>query len=218
MKKSILISFLILANLFAFSQQENIPLLTVYGESVIKVTPDYVVLGLRINKEIKLNADGKTTEFAIFNKKDSKISLFNFEEEGIFEGLVQVDSSIFIKEVFITISDLSKFEKYLLDLHNQGFTDFFYVDYRISNVEKHKADAVKLAVQSAKDKAVLLTSQFSQSIGKVHNVTEIPVENLSWYNLSKESLKFKIESGNYLINPGLISIRSKIKVSFDLLK
>lgn len=60
--------------------------------------------------------------------------------------------------------------------------------------------------------------QLNQAIGKVHKVEEVPVENYNWYTYNKPGSQQRIDAVDNLIDPGLISIRSRVKVSFDLLK
>ncbi len=217
-----LINVILLISTTAFAQLENIPLITVYGESTIKVKPDYVVLGLRVNKQLNLNANGTAKEFKIFNPNDTKINLFDFSDKNISESLIQIDSAVYIKEVFITIYNLDKLENYLLEIHNQGYNNLFYFDYRLSDLENHMNEAKMKAIESAKKKAALLAHQLGQSIGKAHLIEEVPVENFNWYNINKandlENLSYNLGSQNYVLHPSFITIRSKIKVSFDLIK
>ena len=51
MKKKALLLFLIFLRMSSVAQLENIPLVTVYGESKIKVKPDHVILGIKILKQ-----------------------------------------------------------------------------------------------------------------------------------------------------------------------
>jgi uncharacterized protein len=220
---------IIILALFAFigtpiwAQLENIPLITVYGESVIQVKPDYVLIGLKVKKKINVNNNAEArTIFEIFKKEDTKVSLFDFDEKNIYEGYIQYDSSNYIKEIFIKILDLNKLDKYLLEIYQLGFKDIIYVDYRITNLNEYKNKARIDAINSAKKKATLLANELGQMIGKAHNIEEIFMEEYNWYNIhnskNKENLTFKLGADNYLIEPGYITITSKIKVSFDLQK
>ena len=137
-----------------FGQLANIPLMTVYGESVIKVKPDYVILGLKIKKDRYTNNKEKfCSAFEVFCKNDSKIKLFDFDEKNLSESLIQIDSTFYYKEVFIKIMDLNKLDNYLLELHNLGYNDYIYFDYRITNLNDYKNQARIAAVNSAKKKA-----------------------------------------------------------------
>lgn len=206
-----------------FGQLANIPLMTVYGESVIKVKPDYVILGLKIKKDrYTKNKEKFCSAFEVFCKNDSKIKLFDFDEKNLSESLIQIDSTFYYKEVFIKIMDLNKLDNYLLELHNLGYNDYIYFDYRITNLNDYKNQARIAAVNSAKKKAILMATELGQIIGKAHTVEDIDSENYNWYNMhhvnNTENITFKLGSDNYQIEPGYLTIISKVKVSFDLQK
>ena len=146
----------------------------------------------------------------------------NFDDKDITESEIQVDSAVFVKEIFITIYDLNKLDKYLLDLHKKGFDDYFYRDYRVSGLENLTNESRKKAISSAKRKAVLLAQELGQTKGKAHLIEEILAENNNWYSLNSEinteKLLFSFGSEGYLIDPGYVTIQSKLKVSFELIK
>src|ERR1035437_5698429 len=202
-----------------FAQLENIPLVTVFGESTVKVKPDYVILGIKIKKEIRLNSAPNNTVFEIFKTEDTKIRLFGFDDKNISESLIQVDGSVYVKEVYITINDLNSLDKYLLELYKLGFKDYIYLDYRVKNFSDYKDQARKEAIYSAKTKATLIATELGQTIGKAHTVEEINNENYNWYNIHNnvnlENITFKLGADGYIVEPGFLIITSKIKVSFD---
>ncbi|OFY82852.1 MAG: hypothetical protein A3F72_01840 [Bacteroidetes bacterium RIFCSPLOWO2_12_FULL_35_15] len=205
-----------------FAQLENIPLVTVFGEAAVKVKPDYVIIGIKVKKEIRLNSATNKTVFEIFNTEDTKVRLFGFDDKNVSESLIQVDSSVYVKEIFITINDLTNLDKYLLELYKLGFKNYIYLDYRVKNYDDYKNQARKEAISSAKAKATSLATELGQSIGKAHTIEEINSENYNWYNIHNnanlENITFKLGADGYVIDPGFLIITSKIKVSFDLLK
>ncbi len=219
MKKLILIIVCCYGNL-AFGQLlQNIPLITVTGESVVKVSPDYIILGIRIKKELTATMNNKPA-FEIFKEEDTKIRLFDFNEADMSKTIIQFDSSDYYKEVFITINDVKKLDKYLLELFNLGYKDYVYIDYRVSNYSRYKNQARKDAINSAKKKATNLVTELGQTLGKAHTIEDVYSEDYSWYNLKDKAnsgnLTFKLGSDNYQIEPGYITITAKVKVSFDL--
>lgn len=222
MKKLTLIILIILTNILSYSQLENIPLITVKGEGVIKIKPDHVVLGFKIQKSIKLNSNENPANLEIFKKRDIDIKLFNFNEKEIDKSLIQPNNSVYITEIFITIKDLNRLDKILLDLKKIGYGNFHYIDYRIHNYSDLKNKARIKAINLAKEKATLLANELGQDIGKAHSIEEIDCPNYNWYNINKndniENIPFLLDSEEYLIDPGYIIITSKIKVSFDLIK
>jgi uncharacterized protein YggE len=216
--KKILLVFMISMN-SVFAQVQPPPLITVTGESVVKVTPNYVILGIRIKKQLTPGMDNKPA-FEIFKEEDTKIRLFDFKEEDLSRTLIQRDSSAYYKEVFIAIYDLKKLDKYLLELYNLGYTDFIYVDYRTSFYERYKTEAHEAAMADAKKKAQLLATQLGQTIGKAYTIEETGSEDYNWYSLkdklNAQKITFKTGTDHYVIEPGYITITSRIRVSFML--
>jgi uncharacterized protein YggE len=49
-RNRITIFVLLLIRNCLFAQLENIPLVTVFGESTVKVKPDYVIIGINVKK------------------------------------------------------------------------------------------------------------------------------------------------------------------------
>ncbi len=218
--KNFLTLFISVISAVSFAQLQNIPLITVTGESVVKVSPDYVILDVRIKKQLLTNASNNPS-FEIFKEEDTKIRLFDFNEADLSKTVIQTDSSsIYYKEVFITVYDLKKLDKYLLELYNLGYRDYVYMDYRVSNYNRYKTQARKEAINAAKKKAQLLATELGQIIGKAHSIDDVYSEDYNWYNLKDkvnlEKLTFKAGADTYLIEPGYITITAKVKVSFDL--
>ena len=220
MKKFLIILIALMCNA-AFAQLQNIPLVTVTGEAAIKRTPDYVILGLRIQKEIRLNSDSKPI-FEIFKSEDTKIRLFGFDDKDISQSVIQTDSVAYVKEVFITINDISKLEKYLLELFNLGYRNCIFTDYRVRNYIDYKNQARKDAINSAKKKAIVLANELGQTIGKANTIEELYTEDFNWYCIQDKNNFInntsKSDANGYNVEPGYIIITSKVKVSFDLQK
>jgi uncharacterized protein YggE len=219
MKNIILIIIITCLGNLLFGQLQNIPLITVTGESVMKVSPDYVIVGIRIKKKLLTNIERKPA-FEIFKEEDTKIRLFDFNESDISRTIIQIDSSTYYKEVFITINDVKKLDKYLLELSNLGYNDYIYIDYRVTNYNRYKMQCRKDAVNAAKKKAQALVAELGQTLGKAHTIEDLDSQDYNWYNLKNKenagNITFKLGADNYVIEPGYITITSKVKLSFDL--
>jgi uncharacterized protein YggE len=201
---------------------QNIPLVTVVGESVVKIKPDYVVIAIRVKKSMNLTTLQTTSAFKIFEQNDTRIQLFGFDDKNIDFSLIQADSLVYVKEIFITVNDLENLDKYLLEIQKLGYKDLIYLDYRVKDLTAYKDQARKNAIASAKRKAVLLANELGQSIGKAHTIEELESQSFNWYNIDNtknlENITFKLGTDGYVIEPGYVTVVSKIKVSFDLLK
>lgn len=193
------------------------PHISVTGEAVVKVIPDYVILGIRIKKQ--LNGGDNKPAFEIFKEEDTKIRLFDFNEADMSKTFIQLDSAAYYKEVFVTITDLKKLDKYLLELYTLGYRDYVYIDYRTSFYDKYKTQAREEAVADAKKKARQLSTGLFLALGKAYAVEDLNTEDYNWYNLKDKKnagrLTYKMGSDNYLIEPGYLTITAKVRVSFN---
>ncbi len=193
------------------------PHISVTGEAVVKVIPDYVILGIRIKKQ--LNGGDNKPAFEIFKEEDTKIRLFDFNEADMSKTFIQLDSAAYYKEVFVTITDLKKLDKYLLELYTLGYRYYVYIDYRTSFYDKYKTQAREEAVADAKKKARQLSTGLFLALGKAYAVEDLNTEDYNWYSLKDKKnagrLTYKMGGDNYLIEPGYLTITAKVRVSFN---
>ena len=218
MKKLFVLLLALNACQLTFAQLENIPLITVEGEATLKVKPDYVVLALKVYRKIKPEESIRFLE--IFKDEDTKIRIFAFDEKDIAVSFVQPEASYYIKEVFITINTIEKLDKVLLELNKLGYTQFHFFEYRIKNLPDYKTKVRLKAITNAKAKANAMAESIGQKIGKAHTIKEIESDDYNWYNKNDriQYLTEKLNTDDYLLFPGYISITSKVKISFDLIK
>lgn len=216
--KPVLSLCLLFVCLQMFSQTVQEPAhVSVTGESVVNVQPNYVILGIRIKKQL---GGSDKPAFEIFKEEDTKIRLFDFNEADLSKTFIQLDSAAYYKEVFVVISDLKKLDKYLLELYTMGYKDYVYIDYRTSLYSKYKTQAKEEAMANARKKAQGLAASLGQTVGKAYSIEELNSEDYNWYNLRDKTnapaLTFRMGSEHYLIEPGYITITARVNVSFHL--
>lgn len=223
MKHNLITILILLSANLLFSQLDNIPLITVTGQSSVNVDPDYVIIGIQVNKQIRKDLNGRQLfGFDIFDEDDTDIRCYDFNGKEIHSSLIQTKGSIYIKEVFITLRNLDKLDEQLREFRKYGADNLIYFDYRISNYRSIKKQTRQDAIIKAKKKAQDLALQLDQSIGKAHSIKELDSKSYNWYTIDDkqnlEDITFETGADNYLIKPGYIVITSKIEVSFDLIK
>ncbi len=215
------IAYIFIISFSAHAQLQNIPLITTEGQAVIKAKPDHVILAFKVSKGIKAVAINNDP-FNIFRTEDSRIKIFDFDEKNISQSQIQIEDSMYTKEIYITINDLTKTDRILLELNKLGFIKFHYMDYRVRNLTDLQYQAKQKAVISARTKAALLAKELGQSIGRAHTIEEIYTPDYQWYNLKndhgKENITYLYDNDDYILEPGFIIITAKVKVSFDLVK
>lgn len=214
MKRHLFYVIFLLCTHLTFAQVENIPLLTVYGEGIIKVMPDQAIISLEINKEVYNTPKASSPSLEIFKDEDTRIRLFDFDDNNIVEGIIQPNGDTYKKEIFITVNDLNKLDRYLLELRKKGFRNINFIDYRIRDLNKFQNKALKQALANAAQKAKIL----QQPIGSIYTVEEIGQQTYNWYSPQLKNIVLNDEFDITNINPGHLTLISKIKIAYNLKK
>jgi len=210
------------------------PLITVTGQAEIMVVPDEVAFNLRVvtmEKELPA-AQAK-------NDQVVKTLLALARKYGIPPTQVQTDHislgqrfsdeeatkkpSVFLgytvtKRVAIVLRDVSKAEDLLADIFKSGVTNIEDVDFRTTQLRKYKDQARAMAIKSAQEKAVALTREIGQTIGKAYSIQE---QDQTYGGLpnNRNSIGYVSESNSAderTIALGQISITARVVVSFEL--
>ncbi len=211
------------------------PLVSVTGQAEILVVPDEVVFKVRASTLDKnlLTAQHRNDE--IVKKVIALARGF-----GIPSNLIQTDHialeerhsdedatrkpSVFLgyhvtKKIAIVLRDVTKAEALLSEFFKSGVTSIEGVDFRSTQMRKHKDQARALAIKAAQEKASAFARELGQSIGKAFSITEEGVANPYAANVTSNFSRRLI--GSYsdestTIALGQISITARVMVSFEL--
>ena len=227
----------------AFAQEEkDRPLITVSGQAEVRVPPDEVVFTLSVESVDKdmLAAKNKTDDsvkqvLAIArrnnvpddNVQTSYISVapkYNIDDldyeqrRGVKREFIGYQVS---KTVSVRLREIARFDSLLSDVLKAGVTRVQNVEFRNSQIRKHRDQARVMAIKAAKEKATMLAREIGQSIGPAYLITETPFESYGRANVSQNvvSSGSSDTSGGELdsaIAPGLISVTAQVMVSFRL--
>ena len=170
------------------------PLITVSGQAELRVPPDEVVFTLEvesIDKDV-LAAKKKTDEsvksvFALardnkVNPDDVQTSYISVEPKYNTDELEYGEARRGVKRVFlgyavsktiaIRLKDVSRFDPLLSDVLKAGVTKVSNVEFRDSQIRKHRDQARAMAIKAAQEKASLLAREIGQTIGPAFSITE----------------------------------------------
>ena len=194
MKPVFLIITVLLLTVTAFPQDEkDRPLITVSGHAEVRVPPDEIVFTLSVesvDKDMlaaKKKTDDSVKEVLVIarrnNVKDEDVqtSYISVEPKYNTDGLDyeprQRVKREFIgyevsKTVAVRLRDISKFDGLLSDVLKAGVTRVRNVEFRNSQIRKHKDQARAMAIKAAQEKATLLARQIGQSIGQAYSIAE----------------------------------------------
>ena len=176
----------------ARSQQGEPPLLTVNGEAQIRIVPDEVILTLGVETSEKDLRVSKSR-----NDERVKRVLALGREFGIDPKLIQTDhisvepwyrhgsdrpESLEYrvrKTVIVTLREVPKFEDLLSRALEAGATHVHGVQFRTTELRRHRDAARSLAVKAAREKAEALAAELGQRVGRAYRVYE---SGGGWYS------------------------------------
>lgn len=183
----LLFTFLLFGATWVQAQQQPVlpPLVTVTGTGEVKVEPDEIVLNIGIDVR------DKSLDVARKQNDERVIALLNFlKKSGIDSKYIQTTNlSVYPhyvgeygqttpeyymtqKSVSILIKNVKRFDEILTGIYKTGANRVEGITYLSSDLQKHREQARKLAIQAARQKAQSMTGELGNKLGRVYNITE----------------------------------------------
>lgn len=231
--------FLCAACASAITAQNNIepPLVTVTGQAEVRVPPDEVLFTLAIENVDKdmLVANKKTDDsvkqiLAIARRHNvkpedvqtSQISVqpkYNTDDmeyearRNIRRVLIGYQVS---KTVAIRLREIARFDEMLADILKAGITRLSNLEFRDSQIRKHRDEARRMAMRAAQEKARLLAGEIGQSIGPAYSITETTRDYAPRTMQNAVSEAEGSTDSESALAPGTLSITAQVTVRFRL--
>jgi uncharacterized protein YggE len=224
------------------SQERAAPrLITTTGEAEVLVVPDEVILTLgvetsgkelslakRQNDEIvaKVLAAAQARGVAAKDLQTDHISVEpryrdSYEQRDFIGYFVR-------KTIVVTLKDIAAFEDLLSDVLDAGASNVHGIQFRTTELRKHRDEARASAVRAAREKAVALAGELGQEVGQPHDIREDQSEWWSWYNTwwggrASAMTQNVVQEGSSVpqgmegtLAPGQISVTARVTVSFEM--
>ncbi len=236
MKNTILFSFL-----FLFLQQLTLaqappaavlpPLVNVSGYAEVKVQPDEISLQVAVETrdksldEAKRQNDKNVAAILAYLKKsgvDAKnVQTTYMSVQPIYSGnFGQATPDVYTatKTINVLVKKIDSFDELLSGIYKAGANRVDGIDFRTSDLQKHREQARKLAMQAARQKATALTGELGAKVGRVYSINEAgsnypgPIA-YGRANKMMESAAFDA-AGGPTISVGQIVVSATIDVSF----
>lgn len=227
---------------FVFAaEQPEMRLITVTGDAEIRVVPDEVILTLGVetwNKNLNLakSQNDKRTQKIIDMAKNLKVEGKYIQTDYIsidprYENGYERQNFIgyFVrKSIVITLKDTNKFENILSSALDAGANYVQGVQFRTTELRKHRDMARSLAIKAALEKANDLAKELDQKVGKPYRIQENQSGWWSPYNswwrsrgrggMSQNVIQNTAGSSNSEsgIALGQIKVNASVTVSFEL--
>jgi len=181
-KTLVTVAFLVCSSSLAFAQASRTRLITTTGEASVKVVPNEIefVLGIE-TRDRNLGGAKKLNTERLQRTLDVLRSL------GVDEKNVQTDyldiqpeynndrvavSYLVRRTLAVILKDLSKFEALVSESLQVGVNYVHSVQFRTTELRKHRDRARAMAIQAAREKAVALAKELGQRVGRPHAITE----------------------------------------------
>jgi uncharacterized protein len=221
---------------FAQSNTEP-PLITVTGQAEVRVPPDEVLFTLAVENVDKdmLVANKKTDDsvkqvLAIARRHNvkpedvqtSQISVQpKYNTDDIDYEARRTVRRVLIgyqvaKTVAVRLREIARFDEMLADILKAGITRLSNLEFRDSQLRKHRDEARRMAIRAAKEKATSLAAEIGQSIGPAYSITETVRDYSPRLTQNVSSDVGEAAESDTALAAGTLSVTAQVTVRFRL--
>lgn len=223
------------------------PQISLSGSAEVRVAPDEIILNVAVEtraetlEPARLENDQKITACLAFLKgnklkeKDYKTDYISIQpqyntRDGMPSSYVKPVSYIVRKNLEVRLTDVASFQNVMTGLITNGVNYVNNVDFRTTELRKHRDQARKMAIRAAKEKAEALTEELGAKLGKVNSINAYDNGGIyagsfrggfnGSYNNYVQNSATIIPSGGASDNTvetfavGMISVSASVNVSF----
>ncbi|HLV61712.1 SIMPL domain-containing protein [Galbibacter sp.] len=227
MKKAILV-LTVLFTTMSLTAQETSPYISVSGEGIVKVTPDQVFIKVRVENQGKSAQEVKELNDKAIDKVLKYVKSMGVDQKDVNTEYINLNKNydyqtkeynyVANQSIAILLKDLEKYTDFTQGLLNAGINRIDGVEFRSTEIEKHKTEARIAAVKDAKKKAEELASALGMNVGKALYINESggvsapqPV-----YRMEMAKASFSDSSNMETIAVGEMAIKASVSIRFEL--
>lgn len=212
--------------------QIGVRLITVTGEAEVNVPPNEVVFDLTVQTIHKDLRTAKTQTDDRLKKIIDLTRKYKVQAKDVQTDYIKLEpryrgndeSRLFIgysvrKDLLFTLRDVTQAEELLSELIESGVSRLNSVRFQTSDMRRYRDQARAMAIQAAQEKAVALTAQIGQKIGKAYSIEEeAPQRFAAMANYSQNTVS-SIEGASETegtLALGQIKVSARVTVKFEL--
>ena len=240
--KSQLIAAFVVALLFgACAEAQDTPrTISVSGDAEVRVEPDEVIITLGVETVDMELAKAKSENDRLAAAVIAMAKMHDVEAKHIQTGHISIEPryeyeyerrnflGYFVrKTVVVTLRDLDEFEAFLSDALEAGTNYVHGIEFRTTELRKHRDEARRLALIAAKEKAEAMAGVLDQKIGQPRSIDEGYSQWFSPYSSWWGSFGGGRMAQNVVQNqgggqgdsptmPGQIAVNASVRVTFEL--
>ena len=216
------------------------PLISVSGSAEVKVAPDEIDIRVGVEtrhenlEDAKRQNDERISKALAFLKnngvkeKDIQTDYINIEPAYDF-NTSRTKAVVYIvrKSIEVKLTKIDTFEGLLTGLLTNGVNNVHGIDFRTSQLRKHRDTARAMAIRAAREKADALASELGVKRGKVYRIDANDFSS-HWSSSSNwggryggamaqnavQNIGGTSETGDGTLSIGQISVSASVNVSF----
>ncbi|WP_417443719.1 SIMPL domain-containing protein [Joostella sp.] len=224
--------FILLAIAFigmnSMQAQEVTPSVAVVGEGVVKVTPDQVLIKVRVESEGVSAQAAKSDNDKAIDKVLKYTKSMGVKEGDVKTEYVNLNKNydyqtkeykyVANQSISILLKDLNKYSEFTEGLLNAGINRIDGVTFKSTEIDAYNSKARIAAVKDAKKKAEEYASVLGQSVGKALVISETGSVSAPQPIYRMEMMKASDNSGGDMdtIAVGEMVIEAKVNITFEL--
>lgn len=226
-----LVLFLVALPLAA-QQHRDFPSISTSGSAEIKVVPDIIEISIGVETSNADLAKAKNENDAAVERIIATAKARNIDAAKIQTGYLTIDptyrdegrlrvrSYTVRKTIAIESNDLAGFESLISALIADGANHVNGVQFRTSELRRHRDEARRLAIKAAQEKARLLAEGLGRRVGKAYTISE-GADYGGWSSAAAQNTFQVASSGGRgetegSLAPGRISVTANVSVTFEL--
>jgi uncharacterized protein YggE len=221
---------------------EQLGAISVTGDAEVRVVPDEVIVTLGVETWDENLDVAKTENDLRVQRVIRLIQSCGVQRQHIQTEYISIEPhyrdeyakndflGFFVrKTIVVTLRDVTRFEELLTGVLDEGVTHVHGIQFRTTELRKHRDEARALAIRAAREKAVALAGALGHEVGEPTSIYEDHIGWWSWYNswwgtrwgggMAQNVIQ---ETGGSAwgeddaLSPGQISVRARVTVSFRL--
>jgi len=202
-------------------------LVLVTGEGIVKVVSDQVLIKSRIEHQGSNAQEVKKLNDAVVDRVIKYLRSQGIPEKNIRTDYINLNKNynydnktytyVANQSISIKLDDLKNYEKIMSGLLQEGLNRIDGIEFKSSEIDKHKTEARRLAVLNAKEKATEYSAPLDQTIGKAISISEVETNNFQPVYRQEQMVKYSDDMGSQeTLAPGEMEVRARVNVGFQL--
>jgi uncharacterized protein YggE len=218
----------------AAAAQENLRTISTSGEAIIYVVPDEAIVTFGVQTAHSELDRAKTENDQTSQRLIRAVKALGIEDKHLATDNVQVElryrdeprtinAYLVTRMYMVTLKDIKKLETLVDTVLTNGANILQGVEFRTTELRKHRDEARAMAVRAAREKAIALAREVDCTIGAPRNISE---SGGIWYgglgnrwNYAQNAMQDMGGAGaegGQTLPLGQMAVRANVSATFDL--